>query len=476
MARFTFPGNPPRVSFPSGGEYVYSMRVNFGSYAFKEENSEGVCIAGIAVKRVEDFNFRPFDYPCQLQRYVLQPGEDAKLPPLPRGVKLYDPDPNQESDGACKVLALDWEYYVEFVTRALIEHFPFGHTPDDRRAAWITFWGQNSSNLQSQIACSFDFACPDDRYTKFTRTDDYYALSFYDSTTPWLSAKSVNWADHLSDPDGGGIGELEHKWQNEIEYVYEERLDANMVAAPLTRFRKAFGCGLHSETGGEHRQYGRKIAIEEETRVPFPEECMFEQWGTTFLAFNIDRQGRYLKPKGFNFWLRDCVFIHRQGTYTRFLFWEHRVMSRTVSERLRYVAMYAAVVADSECSRTMPVSPMRGMDPNVTRAVAGNPYFASAFQHAINRRKYLQTKMPEDRRCVFDVPGEPILIRADSDLRLRGGLYSKVGRRTTRAVSFACDRQTKEIVSGLGANDLLFETVQPVAQEPVSRRALVLDM
>ena len=122
MARFNFAGDMPRVQKVED-PLQYPVVLDFGNFTFKEEHSEPGVVEDIYVKHVSDFQFSVYGYPQRLQGYTLHPDEELKLPnPLPRGVKLYDPDPNREGDGACKVLALDWVYFAETLDRALREH------------------------------------------------------------------------------------------------------------------------------------------------------------------------------------------------------------------------------------------------------------------------------------------------------------------------------------------------------------------
>jgi hypothetical protein len=479
MARITFQALP--VSGTPDGDYDGGVEMTTGSRQWKEENTSGsVSVTGIRIRRVQPFQFSCFGSYAKHQSLLLEPGEDEKLPPLPVGTKLYRANTwARPNDEGCMVLALDWAYYVDEIVRLMDIHVP-GHTADQRRYVWNRLRSKCSVLFNEFAKPTFDIADPDDQKTTFDLGDDYAHVVCIDSRYPWLEPREPGWSIVLS--DGGSLGEMvEKEWATNPPTLYHTEMDDNLQAAALSAFRKAYGSALHDDTGAEHRAKGRKLVVYTEDRVPFPEACKFGGFTSSqqrnFLAFEITKDGRYSKPKDKQFWMRDAVMIHRSGTHTRFLFWEHREMATQVGFMLKYIALIPVVISDSECARTMPVSPMRGMDPQITKAFYGNDYFASAFHHALNRRKYLHTLFPTDGRPVYHLQGTGILIRSTGDTWLRPNRGSSLGRKVSRARTYMADVAAAEATSTLPRNDILFgEVVQPVAVAAPKRRALMLDM
>lgn len=484
MARFTMYGYIPLATREEPFQYCWDDRLTyFDTYITTQSYGydyayDSVCIPDLHIKSVIDFNFTVRGHPHTIHGYVLQAGEESKLPDiLPPGVKLYDPAPSREGQGACKMLSLDWAYYLDLVEQANLRMalVPTDDVDDLVNNMWCNLWGWSVYWLHHQIQCAFDFSSQQDRCTTFDVESMQYYFSAYDSAMPHLNAKRVDYTDRLSHPDGGGLGELEHHWNSMSDYVYEIALDDNFKGAAIARFHNAFGARLEQKTAAVHTQKGRKIELD--TDIPFPPECRLDLWSNTFLVFRIDRQGRYRKASMDGRWVDDIVFIHRVGSRTRFIFLERRTMAREVADRTKFVAIYPVNVPDNECVRKMPVSPMRGMDPRVTAAIASTPYLASAFQHALNRRKYLQSKLPPEPYVVYNIPDAPILIRADNDDCLRPSRHSRIGRAAVQHRRYRYLHQIGVFISDLGNNEIRFaDPLQPVALAPVARRPLVLDI
>lgn len=432
----------------------------------------------VAIRRVTTYTFYRNGETYEIAAFVMTTEERDKFPPLPPGFTFSAPnDIRFPDDAGCVRLHFDPHYLDSFIDRELGNNHS---DATDASASRITakYYTRYSYSLRALIKPTFDPNNEADRATKFTDHDGETDIFM---TTGATTCREVY--EQTALVEGGIIGVWDY-WHAQRERHYVDKYDANMAARAMTQARKAFGATKSTDLAKAHVPKGRRITLELDPRVPFPADCKFDQWNQTLLAFRITGNG-FRKPMqdvGSAFYVEDCVFIHREGGMTRFIFWEgrtHRVKEDDPTRLVDVVYVMPIHVPDSYCTLTAPLSPQRGMDPQVTRAVAQNPYFASAFQHVMHRRNYLRTRLPASGDMLDPDPSVPVLVRS-RDGNLKGDKWTAKGRKNARERANMVDKTTKVLLMACGPNEILFDepTVQRVAdvEEKVMRRALVLDM
>lgn len=430
--------------------------------------------------------------------YYLAPGEEAKFPELPQGWRIVQ-DIHQGE--VVPALTLDDDWLQAEIVRVLLT-MPDGDGQDvvtdgEVSQAELFSAGQITGGHEPRIFDSlvgqFDIRDPDDCAVEVDRdlidhTD--WEASIYDSQYPWLKPRDVGYV-YLGDLPKFSrvIPEIYAKWENgSTGEMHKERLDNNLRASALTTARVALAATedlTAADKGKEHRYTKRRLGLDDQVSTPFPYEHAYDGnhifASGPLLAFRTTPDGRYMRKLEDPF-MDDHVLIHRGQGYHRFLFIEHTTWRPKVGEHARVAFILPVSVADAECTRTAPLSPQRGMDPRVTQAIQSNPYFASALQHAMHRRKYLRSKINWDGQPGFPncTKQFPVLLRdVPGGMTLYGARYSRIGKRAKSDGDQRHIKTVADLLRKLPPNELRFsyDSLQPVAvAAPKPRRRVQLDM
>lgn len=488
MARLTLQPIQLRT-FPA--PHITGQRVRVALLHNEEALAEGcgaVSIPDIKVRRLTSELQRVGNHYFRTFTVMLEDGEHLKLPPLPKGWAIEEVEDMRSENPDAKVftVGLDTRMVEEVIREALLEHevcYFEDHVTEVGKTFFITY-KRLAENL---MAVTLDADNDDDRRVHFNifepAQNPLDNVGIIRSAYSYLHRRPVGYEWSLASKVGCdlGIPALMAHWQTQsMENAHNlPGFDAAFESKPMNVARRAFG--LQLKTGPvadtKHVYRHRQLGLDVDERTPFPETTQFKGFcrdgGPELLVLNTTRSGHYARPVNLD--TSEHVFIHREEGAHRFIFWDRIDWVIRVGFTAPMVALIPVMVPDEECAKQMPTSPMRGMDPQITRAVATNPYFASALQHAFNRRKFLHSLMQWGGRPTL-YSDQPIMIRSPENVIVRGDKNSKVGRRIARDLSYRARVTIERLIAPLSPNELEFSTVQPVAPVERERRAICLDL
>lgn len=415
--------------------------------------------------------------------YVLADGQE--LPELPEEITCYTRD-----DGR-RALCVNVPHLLHRIGEALEQAGEDFTQEAVRVRAIYEFRCFSPARL---ITCHFSIHDPVDRETQFLlaephdqiAADHYYnpVLGFYDPDHPWLGTRALDGGSCLIH---GSVGVLVDKLRTHTGRHYTDAADQHFATPTFVRARKAFAVTRvepeRLQPVNSTNLTGRRQLVLDDGHAVFPLSCRFMLQQGPLLWFEMVGETSYRVPCIKDGGRQDWVFIHRGSGCTRYLFLDYFEVYGNVAWPLPMRAVFPIAVDDTECAKTVPVSPMRGMDPRVTQALATTPYLASSFQHAMHRRRYLRSKIDLTSKQVPAQPEEPVLFRAADGLfehneaALRPSRYSRLGRKMVRSGDVYLTKTIYDLLVRAGRQQIMFDEVQPVAaEEKRNQRALSLDM
>lgn len=448
--------------------------------------SAEVEIARVAIHR-HDVGLYQFALPC----YFIANKDWAALPPPPPGITAR---PYGESHVRVH-FDLHWLYsrIMDFARDHHGEHL----TMQQLQASVLWFWTRSAANASRAVSACFDLSDPRDALTDLalqhasTTNLVFNGCTLRDSTLPGLTPYDLRVAV-LSGRDTMHAAIQALRDTNSDTSYYTGDADPHYAPKATTRFVRALRPLATSAVPKPEPTRRRVVRVTEE--LPhFPQSCClyvapaeppspsvaFEMTGDyTYRPFKVRRTSNcdlYTHPG-------DFVLIRRAGGVHRFLFIDRFSVTLGIANTQHMAAVIPVSVADDECAKTAPLSPMRGACPKMTRAIVGNPYFASSFQHAMHRRRYIRSRLILHSTALPPQPDDvPVLFRPGTILAVvRPSNYSRIGKRAVRDRAHHLSSVVAAFLD-MGPNELLFEDddaepMHPVAPVPSKRRALSLDM
>lgn len=318
----------------------------------------------------------------------------------------------------------------------------------------------------------------------------------YDSERPWVSWENVK-ASRTS-PEGATLHSTLMRQHGSP--FYHDRFDnaftTPATAAALKAFRKGkgFEADLVVTSNEDDQPTGRRAVMLDDPPLPFAREWFHIPTNYVrapgLLTLATTPGGQFSCVDGDKLhsdteqWDRDRVYIHRANGVTRFLFVDHIDAGVSPTFLIMCSVFLPVAITDDECASQASLPPVRGLNPVLRDAMLSTPYFASAMNHALNRRKFLRSKIDWSPRGNIDFVarrGVPVLYRSDARSRLCPSRYTRVGRKVYNDDLHRVDRTVELFFKGLPSNELPVSdrvvSVQPVAPDAKrERRAVRLDI